>query len=306
MTLSRQQIEEIALLPCPFCGGEAVVERRDVEPQGDPWYGRKMEIIVICGTCAATLFDQCFHEGFTDNAAAIAAWNSRAALALQALDAGQPVAWQWSRQTERGTEWVVVHDKAMADACQQLFDNKGTGQKVQPLYPSPSVPADKGEPRELDGAELFEIFFNVTKDGVPEELSDDDFEEAAKAINRAFPRAPAPASSVEALRDADTIAQLVKERDEAVEWRDAIRSLCKALDTDDLPWGGDKDGWGFQHYFIKHLHTRAEAAEAEAATLREALERETEHCALIAEMHDHQGIIAAAIRARTQQHGAKE
>jgi hypothetical protein len=91
-------------------------------------------------------------DGFPRKAVAVLVSDLRGicALALQALDAGQPVAWQWSRQTERGTEWVVVHDKAMAEACQQLFGNKGTGQKVQALYASPSVPADKGEPTDAD------------------------------------------------------------------------------------------------------------------------------------------------------------
>lgn len=66
------------LLPCPFCGGEAKVVMRDVEPQGDSWYGKKEETFVLCG-CGACLFDGYFHEGFGTNQteAAIAAWNRR-------------------------------------------------------------------------------------------------------------------------------------------------------------------------------------------------------------------------------------
>lgn len=57
--------------------------------------------------------------------------------------------------------------------------------------------------------------------------------------------------------------------DNACEWRDAILSKCKASDGfDRLQWAGDKDGWGFVHYFIGHLETRALEAEKELARLR--------------------------------------
>ena len=65
------------LLPCPFCHGEAKVVKRDVEPQGDPWYGKKEEIFVECDNCGACLFDQYFHEGFLTESEAITAWNTR-------------------------------------------------------------------------------------------------------------------------------------------------------------------------------------------------------------------------------------
>lgn len=71
------------LKPCPFCGGAPEVVRRDVEPQGDPWYGDKEETFVLCG-CGACLFDGSFHEGFgtgeTARIDAVEAWNSRAAI----------------------------------------------------------------------------------------------------------------------------------------------------------------------------------------------------------------------------------
>lgn len=64
------------LAPCPFCGGAPNIERRDVEPQNDPWYGTKMETFVLCD-CGTCLFDGRFHEGFCDADAAAAAWNRR-------------------------------------------------------------------------------------------------------------------------------------------------------------------------------------------------------------------------------------
>jgi hypothetical protein len=66
------------LKPCPFCAGAPAIVTRDVEPQGDPWYGRRMETFVLCG-CGACLFDGGFHEGFYDaETRAVAAWNKRA------------------------------------------------------------------------------------------------------------------------------------------------------------------------------------------------------------------------------------
>lgn len=65
------------LLPCPFCGGEAEVIRRDVEPQGDPWYGKNMCTFVACRGCGCCLFDCYFHEAFVDAESAIKHWNMR-------------------------------------------------------------------------------------------------------------------------------------------------------------------------------------------------------------------------------------
>lgn len=76
MTTDHQGAE---LKPCPFCGGSAEITERDVEPQGDPWYGKRLETFVVCG-CGACLFDGGFHEGFYDpETRAIAAWNRRPA-----------------------------------------------------------------------------------------------------------------------------------------------------------------------------------------------------------------------------------
>ena len=65
------------LLPCPFCGGHASITRKDVEPQGDPYYGSKVEDFVQCDDCGCVLFDQYFHEGFSSNEDATKAWNTR-------------------------------------------------------------------------------------------------------------------------------------------------------------------------------------------------------------------------------------
>lgn len=51
------------------------------------------------------------------------------------------------------------------------------------------------------------------------------------------------------------------------DWKEAVLGKCKASSGwDDLKWGGDKEGWGFVHYFIGHLNTRALEAEAALAT----------------------------------------
>lgn len=76
------------LKPCPFCGGAPEITTRDVEPQGDPWYGEKTETFVLC-RCGACLFNRDFHEGYDTETRAVKAWNRRAALAPEN---SQPVA----------------------------------------------------------------------------------------------------------------------------------------------------------------------------------------------------------------------
>lgn len=76
------------LLPCTHCHSSNVsIAKRDVEPQGDPWYGKKIERIVECNDCGLTLFDKYWHEGFTDDEAAARAWNTRPAAPSQAGEA---------------------------------------------------------------------------------------------------------------------------------------------------------------------------------------------------------------------------
>lgn len=59
------------------CGRTPRLTKRDVEPQGDTWYQGRMALFVICD-CGICLFDEYFHEGFSSEADAIAAWNTRA------------------------------------------------------------------------------------------------------------------------------------------------------------------------------------------------------------------------------------
>jgi hypothetical protein len=82
------------LLPCPFCGGAPEIVTRNVEPQGDPWYGRKDETFVLCN-CGAALFDGAFHEGFYDaQTRAVEAWNRRALSSSPSEDGGEPTGWK--------------------------------------------------------------------------------------------------------------------------------------------------------------------------------------------------------------------
>ncbi len=70
---------------CPFCGGTPALVTRDVEPQNDSWYGKRMETFVLCD-CGCCLFDGEFHEGFWDaETRAVAAWNKRANAKLTGL-----------------------------------------------------------------------------------------------------------------------------------------------------------------------------------------------------------------------------
>jgi len=70
--------ENMDILPCPFCGSKNIdIVHRDVEPQGDPWYGEKKETFVLCQECGCSLFDRYFHEGFENKAEAFKRWNTR-------------------------------------------------------------------------------------------------------------------------------------------------------------------------------------------------------------------------------------
>ena len=74
------------LKPCPFCGGDAEIVERDVEPQQDSWYGKTLAIFAKCKTCGACLFDDYFHDGFGTNDAAAAAWNRRTPVEMPSVD----------------------------------------------------------------------------------------------------------------------------------------------------------------------------------------------------------------------------
>jgi hypothetical protein len=122
---------------------------------------------------------------------------------------------------------------------------------------------------------------------------------------------------------ADTIAQLVKERDAALSYATNLLVSFVEQHCDPVPeWKPLPTLMGVLTQLdnastvVREFKARAEVAEAEAATLREALEREREECAKLAdeqaarEEYGHAKhacvMIAQALRARTQQHGAKE
>jgi hypothetical protein len=123
--MTLEELKAPVLLPCPFCGGEAEIITRDVEPQGDPWYGSKEEQFPACKTCGCCLFDQHFHEGFCEEDKknpinAITAWNTRADLvaplveALREIASGDCVkAGEFSRDVAR--EALAQFEKGGAD-----------------------------------------------------------------------------------------------------------------------------------------------------------------------------------------------
>lgn len=84
------------LLPCPFCGRIPKIVNRDVEPQGDPWYGTKCEDFILC-ECGCCLFDGAFHEGFWNiEERGVKAWNTRQQI-IEALN--------------EKAEWISVKDR---------------------------------------------------------------------------------------------------------------------------------------------------------------------------------------------------
>lgn len=116
--------ERAELLPCPFCGGTPEIVERDVEPHGDPWYGRKFEKFVEC-ECGACLFDEAFHEGFYSEEKAVEAWNRRAALQSQdregAVDPLQPA-----------VDWLneAIIDLTATDIQRRLFIGHNRAQRL--------------------------------------------------------------------------------------------------------------------------------------------------------------------------------
>lgn len=76
-------------------------------------------------------------------------------------------------------------------------------------------------------------------------------------------RTPDPESAAE-------IERLRREVEELREWKSSVLGKCKKSDRwNALHWGGDKEGWGFVHYFIGYLNTRALTAESAVAAAYE-------------------------------------
>ena len=103
------------LKPCPFCGGEARVVLRDVEPQGDPYYGEKMERFVQCQSCAAVVFNKYWHDGFYSKDDAVSAWNTRALEAEKASTAKTLIELQATNYEQMQT---IIKLRAVRDAAE--------------------------------------------------------------------------------------------------------------------------------------------------------------------------------------------
>jgi hypothetical protein len=254
MTLSRQQIEETALLPCPFCGGR--MQRRDAL-----WPSEGDTDAIIHAEPTDCPIEGAFSIGTADDCVSVAAaWNRRAPLVLQALDAGQPVA-------PAGWKLVPIEptDEMVQAGEDELNTHLGAGSVIarDPLFcyramlaASPSVPADKAEPvasergpeteAELkrDGhflvldwwrlglhltARIYEPQFMPTSAALADVL-------ALAVEMRPSLAEPAASPSVPADKgeptDADTIAHLVNEREpasspEAMAVLDKLRAAMK-------------------------------------------------------------------------------
>ena len=161
------------LKPCPFCGAKPEIVTRDVEPQGDPWYGAKCETFVLCD-CGACLFDGAFHEGFYDaEIRAVAAWNRRV-ISASPDEGREALAWrvEWERG---GKTWVRTYTNER-DAIDDKQAFSGT---VTPLYPLATAPTMIEEDAAI---ELLRKFMEYRdSDYVPNVL----FDQARLIIDRA-------------------------------------------------------------------------------------------------------------------------
>jgi Lar family restriction alleviation protein len=73
MTIDTQQLEAVALLPCPFCGGSNIITWDPFSDTGDE------QLVAHCNDCLADGPNAGGVNDSTDEAEAIAAWNRRAA-----------------------------------------------------------------------------------------------------------------------------------------------------------------------------------------------------------------------------------
>lgn len=115
------------LLPCPFCGGEALLERRG---------SRRKSCLVACTNCGVR------HESADEDERSGESWNTRAALAQGAEERREPVAWLYTRPDGFET--------AHGDAEQYPADILASeGIAVTPLYAAPPAAAQGcGEERQ--------------------------------------------------------------------------------------------------------------------------------------------------------------
>ena len=112
------------LLPCPFCGGEAVIERIS---GSYGYYPAKLRVACLnstfdkgskCG-CRGVFFGHGEHgydKTSVAEAKAIAAWNTRAAMQVDAAPVAEIVAWLRNRKemTERYIDYIEAAQAADA------------------------------------------------------------------------------------------------------------------------------------------------------------------------------------------------
>lgn len=130
------------LLLCPFCGKTPRIVTRDVEPQGDSWYGRKDETFVLC-ECGACLFDGAFHEGFWDaDTRAPEAWNRR----IERLGAGvEPVLWMIVGKDGARQAECTYEESADFVRCWDHNHPNNAPHRSVPLYATPPPSGDARE-----------------------------------------------------------------------------------------------------------------------------------------------------------------
>jgi hypothetical protein len=173
----------------------------------------------------------------------------RLALSSPPSPGAMPVAWLYRPKDNPNAGWSVTTNSILA-AVEHLNE-------IRPLYahPTPSLEGDDAERFEIacDAAQQITNGPRYSNGSLPNGYM-------THVIEQAIQRATAAAATRLSTLAADNAA--------LIEWKEAIIGLCRAIGSDDMAWGGDKTGWGFIFYFVKHLHTRAEAAEAELDRFR--------------------------------------
>lgn len=119
------QADHVAVLLCPFCGGEPHFLHDDGAH------------VLGCHDCGYTLDSGTVGVGwFATEAEAIAAWNRRPTEAMQRQ--GEPVAWRYLRQVSGGvyawTRWLGMDELHHYDAKGDLVDGPAPDWRVEYAY----------------------------------------------------------------------------------------------------------------------------------------------------------------------------
>ena len=164
--MTKITIERETLLPCPFCGCGAAIT-------GTEWGGREQYFVACTGPdchCAVGENydrDACPEYSFSSKAEAIAAWNRRAALAVQPADNADFESWlstnpipagasmkqaMWiayaaaskriAAQPAEPVAWLHIQGNHTEPSLMRLDDDEiARGWKEIPLYPPPAPAA---------------------------------------------------------------------------------------------------------------------------------------------------------------------